>query len=149
MANIKPPPQPTPPGEGERRALRGYGRQYEKSASLIYTALRSDELVWIGLADRQAGVVDDLVLGLAGRIVGHQFKSSQYSAAFGIEGLLLGARGMLAQLATAWSLLRRQFPQDEVEIRFITTDFPSRKDTVIRNAAGEVHSAAFVAEFRR
>ena len=94
-------------------------------------------------------MLDDLVLGLAGHVVGHQFKSSQYPEAFGIEGLLLGAAGMLSRLATAWGLLRRQFPQDDIEIRFITTDYPSTKDTVVRNSSGVVHSAAFLAELRR
>jgi hypothetical protein len=148
MANIATPVRPTPPGEGERRAIRGYGRQYEASASLIYSAISTGELGWVGLADRRAGVLDDLVLGLSGRIIGHQFKSSQYPEAFGIRGLLLGVEGMLSRLAAAWSLLCKQFAADEIEIRFITTDFPSVNDTLLGNATGPVHSAAFVAELR-
>jgi hypothetical protein len=65
-----------PSGEGERRAQRGYQQQYAVSAALIYAGLKNDELEWLGVADRSAGVLDDLVLGLSGRVVGHQFKSS-------------------------------------------------------------------------
>src|SRR5262245_4915760 len=148
MANIATPTRPTPPCEGERRAIRGYGQQYEVSASLIYSALSKGELGWVGLADRQAGILDDLVLGLSQCVVGHQFKYSQYPEPFSIRGLLLGSDGMLAKLAASWGLLRKQFPTEEIEIRFITTDFPNTRDVLVRNSSGPVHSAAFLATFR-
>jgi AAA ATPase domain len=148
MTNIVAPVRARPPGEGERRAIRGYGRQYEASASLIYSELSRGELGWVGLADRRAGVLDDLVLGLSGHIVGHQFKSSQYPEAFRIRGLLLGSEGMLSRLAAAWTLLCKQFAADDIEIRFVTTDFPSVNDILVANSIGPVHSAAFVAELR-
>ena len=50
-----------PSGEGERRAQRGYQQQYAVSAALIYAGLKNDELEWLGVADRSAGVLDDLV----------------------------------------------------------------------------------------
>ena len=140
-------PRSTPPGEGERRAQRGYQQQYDVSASLIYTALLRNELVWIGLADRGAGVLDDLVLGLTGRVVGHQIKSSQFPEPFGVRSVLLGPNGILPRLANAWGLLRKQFTGTEIEIRFITADYPSTNDRLVLDGGGPTHSAAFVAEF--
>lgn len=68
----------TAPAEGERRALRGYIGQYERAGAAIYAALERDELPWIGVADRNAGIADDLVLGFDGVVVGHQFKTSKF-----------------------------------------------------------------------
>jgi len=70
------------PGEGERRAQRGYTGQYRLSAAAIYAALDQGELEWIGLADRSAGIADDVVLGFPRRVVGHQFKMSRFAGPF-------------------------------------------------------------------
>ena len=59
----------TAPAEGERRALRGYVGQYERAGAAIYAALERDELLWIGVADRNAGIADDLVLGFDGLVL--------------------------------------------------------------------------------
>ena len=72
----------TAPAEGERRALRGYIGQYERAGAAIYAALERDELLWIGVADRNAGIADDLVLGFGGLVVGHQFKTSKFPTTF-------------------------------------------------------------------
>ncbi|WP_102630182.1 hypothetical protein [Burkholderia pseudomallei] len=95
----------TAPGEGERRAQRGYVRQYESAAAAIYAALERDELIWVGLADRNAGVADDVVLCLKSGIVAHQFKTSRYAQPFRLETLLLGADGLLQPLVLAWQVL--------------------------------------------
>jgi len=110
------------PGEGERRAQRGYGRQYAASAPLVFAGLMADELAWVGVADRNAGILDDLVLGLNGRVVGHQFKSSQLPQSFTIEGLLLGADDLLRKIAASWRLLYAEFKRDEIEIRLIAVN---------------------------
>ncbi len=51
------PPNATPHGEGERRAQRGYTRQYSSAAAAIHAALERGDLEWVGLADRTAGGV--------------------------------------------------------------------------------------------
>ncbi len=88
----------TTPAEGERRAQRGYGRQYQSAAAAIYAALDRGELLWVGLADRAAGIADDVVLGFPGRVVGHQFKTSQFPGKFTLQTLLMGAGGLLKPL---------------------------------------------------
>ena len=41
-------PAVIPSGEGERRAQRGYVPQYQLAARVIYQALASNELKWVG-----------------------------------------------------------------------------------------------------
>lgn len=52
----------TAPAEGERRAIRGYIGQYERAGAAIYAALERDELLWIGVADRNAGIRPELII---------------------------------------------------------------------------------------
>ncbi len=138
----------TPSGEGERRAQRGYQQQYAASAPFVYSGLRNDELEWVGVADRNAGVLDDLVLGMSGRIVGHQFKSAQFDQRFTIESLLLGADDLLTKLAASWRLLRRQFPNADVELRLVALNhYPSSDDKLVEGT-GHRHTSAFVRELR-
>ena len=137
-----------PPGEGERAARRGYRHQDRASARLIYEALVARRLRWIGLADRHAGDVDDLVLGLIGEIVAHQFKRSLHPTGFGLEGLLLGAGGEIANLAAARAQLLKGHPGTPVRIRYFTNDYPSTNDRLIPGDARST-TAEFVAEWAR
>ena len=133
------------PGEGERRAQRGYVRQYESASAAIYAALDRNDLLWVGLADRSAGIADDLVLGFAGQVIGHQFKTSQFPNRFTLKTLLMGTNGLLKPLADAWQSLKSAYPNETIEIRLVTNDIPSTDDSVGSNPAD--HSAAFLAEF--
>jgi hypothetical protein len=137
---------PIPPGEGERRAQRGYVAQYEASAAAIYAALQRDDLVWIGLADRGAGIADDVVLGIRDRVVGHQFKTSRYPAPFRLGTLLFGADGLFLPLVDAWRRLSAAFPDHKIEVHLVTNDFPSTTDELIPFAEG--HSAGLVEELQ-
>lgn len=134
----------TPPGEGERRAQRGYGAQYQSSAAVIYAGLERGDLEWVGLADRAAGVADDLVIGVSGQVVGHQFKNSRFPETFGLEAFLLGAQGFLRPLALAWQSLKRAYPTEAVSIRLVTNNYPSTRDALVPGSLN--HSAALVAE---
>lgn len=49
----------------------------------------------MGVADRSAGIADNLALGLNGLVVRYQFKSTKLSATFTIETLLTHADGLL------------------------------------------------------
>ena len=147
------PPQPNTaptvatihPGEGERRAQRGYTRQYESSAAAIYASLERGDLEWVGVADRGAGVADDLVLGLSGHVVGHQFKTSRFPVQFRLQTLLLGAAGLLSPLVAAWQAIKRTNPGCIAEIRLVTNDYASTTDKLIE--ADGTHSASFLVEF--
>jgi hypothetical protein len=121
---------PTPPGEGERRAQRGYTRQYEAAAAAIYHGLDRGDLRWVGLADRCAGIADDVVLGYDTEVVGHQFKTSRDPGTFRIRTLLTGASGLLPGLVAAWNELRGTCPGQNVRIRVVVSDTPSDNDDV-------------------
>lgn len=135
------------PAEGERRALRGYVGQYERSGAAIYAALERDELLWIGVADRNAGIADDLVLGFDGLVVGHQFKTSKFPGTFTVETLFTGANGLLKPLVHAWQCLRKDNPGSRVEIRLVVNDFPSITDKP--GDGTPPHSAAFLEELQQ
>ncbi|CDG80804.1 putative uncharacterized protein [Janthinobacterium agaricidamnosum NBRC 102515 = DSM 9628] len=137
----------TPPAEGERRALRGYVGQYEKAGAAIYAALESDHLRWVGVADRSAGIADDLVLGFDGLVVGHQFKTSKFPGTFTVETIFTGAAGLLKPLIHAWQCLSKDNPDARVEIRLVVNDIPSVNDK--HGDATPSHSAAFLDEFER
>lgn len=137
----------TPPAEGERRAQRGYVGQYEKVGAAIYAALERDQLRWIGVADRSAGIADDLVLGFDGLVVGHQFKTSRFPGTFTVETIFTGAGGLLKPLIHAWQCLSKDAPSARVEIRLVVNDIPSVKDKP--GDASPPHSAAFLDEFER
>lgn len=135
------------PAEGERRAIRGYVGQYARAGAAIYAALERDELLWIGVADRNAGIADDLVLGFEGLVVGHQFKTSRFPGTFTVETLFTGANGLLKPLVHAWQCLRKDNPGSRVEIRVVVNHFPSITDKP--GDGTPPHSAAFLEELQQ
>lgn len=135
------------PAEGERRALRGYVGQYERAGAAIYAALERGDLLWIGVADRNAGIADDLVLGFDALVVGHQFKTSKFPGSFTVETLFTGASGLLKPLVHAWQCLRKGHPGSRVEIRLVVNDFPSTTDKP--GDGTPPHSAAFLEELQQ
>lgn len=118
----------TAPGDGERRAQRGYTRQYDAAAAAIYHGLDRGDLRWVGLADRCAGIADDVVLGYDGEVIGHQFKTARDPAPFRIKSLLTGSDGLLPGLVRAWQQLRASCPGQTVRIRVVVSDTPSDND---------------------
>ena len=124
----------TAPGEGERRAQRGYTRQYDAAAAAIYHGLDRGDLRWIGLADRCAGIADDVVLGYDDDVVGHQFKTSRDPGTFRIPTLLIGANGLLTGLVVAWGELRDSCPGQNVRIKVVVSDAPAANDDVADGA---------------
>ncbi len=126
--------QHRPPAEGERSARLGYVFQDRASAHLLHEALRNRSLRWVGLADRKAGVADDLVLGLEGTIVGHQFKNSATPEPIGLIGSLLGKASYIADLAQSFMTLQMQFPGSPIVIRFLSVDPPSINDRLIKGS---------------
>lgn len=114
---------------------------------MIYSALERDELLWIGVADRNAGIADDLVLGFDGLVVGHQFKTSKFPSTFTVETLFTGANGLLKPLVHAWQCLRKDNPESRVEIHLVVNDFPSINDKP--GDGTPPHSAAFLEELQQ
>lgn len=135
------PTKPTPAGEGERRAQRGYVPQYDLAAHLIYLAIAAGRLRWIGVADRGAGSFDDIVLGLTDRTQAYQVKSSGKPEPFTVSTVLTGAADILARMIDARAKLATI--GGLIETIFVTDDYP-RLDDNIGAAEKPVSSAAFV-----
>lgn len=112
----------SPPGDGERRAQQGYVPQYDLGARIIYEALASGHLLWIGVADRGAGAFDDIVLGLTDRITAYQVKTSRDPKPFSIRTILLGAEGLLGRMIDARRRLTMDYPNTLIETIYACDD---------------------------
>ncbi|WIW90334.1 ATP-binding protein (plasmid) [Sphingobium sp. V4] len=144
----KPASPSRPPAEGERAARRGYVHQDRASARLAYDALVERKLRWIGLADRGAGDVDDLILGLRHEIQAHQFKKSLQPAFFGITGLLLGKGSEIANLVGSYGALAARHASMPVRIKYFTNDIPSPNDKLVKDDKSST-TAEFVDEWKK
>ena len=131
------------PGEGERRAQRGYVPQYDLTARVIYEALAAGRLNWVGLADRGAGTFDDVVLGLRDRIAAHQIKTSRDPEPFNIKTVLLGANKLLARMLDSRQRLERSDPGLVIETIFACDDYPRTDDNIV-GIGGSGSSSAFI-----
>jgi hypothetical protein len=141
----------TPPAEGERRAIGGYAPQYRVAAQLIYRALRERTLEWVRIADPEAGRVDDIVIGDAGRIDAFQVKWAQYGGTLTFRDLVSrrdGAPSLIAQLADGWQRLHRTYPGRRAVVHLVTNQVPSFADSLPMGEppARPRHFAAFVAQ---
>lgn len=108
--------------------MRGYTRQYGSAAAAIYHGLQRGDLRWVGLADRCAGIADDVVLGYDTEAIGHQFKSSRDPDAFRIGTLLTGGNGLLPGLVLAWQELKASCSGLRIRLRVVVSDTPSDAD---------------------
>lgn len=124
------PPPRRAPGAGERNAIFGYTRQYASAAAAIYHGLQTRQLRWVGVADRCAGIADDVVLGFDDEVIGHQFKSSRDPDPFRIATLLTGGSGLLPGLVRAWQELKASCPDKRIRLRVVVDDTPSDADRV-------------------
>lgn len=133
------------PAEGERQAMRGYMRQYDQAAVLAYIGLQCGGLEWVGVADRAAGIADDIVLGFPDRVIGHQFKTSRLPGRFSLSTLLMGASGLLVPLAKAWRQLCASSDGRSVEVRLVTNDHAMVDDKLTDDLDSD--SATFLLEY--
>ena len=134
------------PADGERTARFGYVMQDRSSARLIYESLIQRKLEWVGLADPQAGVADDLVIGENGSVVGYQFKHTTDPSPIGITALLLGEASYIEKLAHAFSALSRQFVGSKIIIRYLTMDVATDNDRLISDIPSS-STAKFLAQW--
>lgn len=134
-------------GTGERAARMGLNYQDRAAARLIYDALLARNILWVGLADRSAGMFDDVVLGLNDRTDAYQFKRASNPASIGLQGLLLGKDNRIAKLADAFNQLCEDSEGRPVNIHYITNEDVSTNDRLIN---GDVASttASLVAEWQ-
>ncbi len=128
-----------PPAMGERRARWGYGYQdkvaTERILSILKSDLRSGDRTFEGirLADLEAGRVDDFVLVWGDQVEGNSIKWSDAASPM-TWGDLIGANGLLKELAEGWSRLRARWVGRAIAVRLQSN----------RPASAEVHHAQLV-----
>ncbi len=123
-------------GAGERAARLGLRYQDRASAVLAYQVILDGTLTFVALADDHVGMFDDLVIGIAGKVVGHQYKSSGKPRPIGVRGLLLGSEMVIADCARSFIQLENEFPGKFVQLRYITARPASTSDSGQFGVAG-------------
>ncbi len=117
--------QPEAPAMGERWARWGYGYQDKVATERILNSLWKDiragtsEFEGVRLADHEAGRVDDFVLVWKGAVEGSSIKWSSGATRF-TWGNLVGASGLLKDLANGWNRLRTRWSRRRVAVRLHT-----------------------------
>jgi hypothetical protein len=104
--------------------------------------------MFVALADDHAGMFDDFVIGVAGKVFGHQYKSSGKPKAVGIRGLLLGTDAVISDCAKSFTTLEQQFPEGRVLLRYVSVHYAATGDRGKLGAPGK-DSADFFEEKRR
>ena len=110
---------------GERRARWGYGYQDKVATERILDSLRKDlragnaDFEGVRLADLEAGRVDDFVLVWKASVEGNSIKWSGGAKPF-LWSDLIGASGMLGELADGWKVLRDHWDPRPITVRLHT-----------------------------
>ena len=71
---------------------------------------------------------DDLVIGIAGKVIGHQYKSSGKPKPVSVTGLLLGSDKVIADCAASFAMLESEFPDLFVQLRYVSSHYPTTSD---------------------
>ena len=138
-----------PPARGERHARWGYGYQDKAATELIFRAVKDERrsggarLEGVRLADERAGRVDDCVLVWESRIQGNSVKWRKNGTAMGWAELL-GAGGLLRELAEGYAALKQTWAGRTVSVR-LQTSYPASDSKAGRLVAG-LSVADFVGE---
>ena len=110
-----------PPAMGERRARWGYGYQDKIATARILYLLRenilaeSNDFEGVRLADLDADRVDDFVLVWKKKIEGNSIKWSGEATPFNWAELI-GANGLLKELADGYHRLKDRWPDKDVSV---------------------------------
>ena len=122
-----------PSSSGERAAIIGYSAQYRIAAELIYSALVSEELEWIALADPDAGRLDDIQVASPGRLDAYQVKWGEQIGTLSFNDLTSGkgdttltsSKGLIGQLAGGWRKFKQTHPTRRVAVHLVARDIAS------------------------
>src|SRR5882762_5966688 len=127
------PSVPEPPAMGERRARWGYGYQDKVATAQLLDLVRADirngtsHFEGVRLADLQAGRVDDFVLVTDTAVQGNSIKWSASAPAMN-WGDLIGADGLLRELAEGWNRLTQSWRDRGVTV-YLQTNRSASTDT--------------------
>lgn len=140
---------PEAPAMGERRARWGYGYQDKVATDRILRILRDDlrsesaAFEGVRLADLQAGRVDDFVLVWKGQVQGNSIKWSGDASPIN-WGDLIGAEGLVKELAEGFFQLRQRWTD-----RIVTVRLQSNRPPSLERHPNQIISTFSVAQFLR
>lgn len=141
---------PTPPAEGERRAVRGYRGQYSVAAVIVLKLFRDGVLESLRIADPDAGRVDDFVCLHSGVVDAYQVKWSRYPGRILMSDLRQSKnpqKGLLRDLADGWLRLRDQHPGKQIRVHLVSNDIADPDNELHDRDGGQTdptHLAAFL-----
>jgi len=144
-------PQGEPPAMGERRARWGYGYQDKVATERILGLLRKDirdgatRFEGVRLADLAAGRVDDFVLVCSNSVEGNSIKWSGEASPLN-WGDLIGASGLLRELADGYQRLCSKWPGRAVSVR-LQSNRPASVETYHAQIIKSISVAEFLAKY--
>lgn len=115
------------PASGEQNAIRGYFVQYEFSACTLLRLMQENRLDAISVCDHAAGILDDLVAISCRDLLVHQVKSQAYPKPFRLRTELINNK-LIEEIAKSWSVLREEYPDKSIHIRYVLPGYPSTTD---------------------
>lgn len=136
---------------GERLARWGYGYQDKVATERVLNVLRKElregavGFEGIRLADLDAGRVDDFVLVWGTSVEGNSLKWSRDAASF-TWGDLVGAAGLLRELAEGYERLRKRWPGRTVSVR-LHTNRPASVEKHHAQLISTISLAEFLAKY--
>lgn len=133
------------PASGEQSAISGYFKQYEYSACKIFECMRDGSLQAISLANKEAGILDDLLISANNLVHATQIKSSKDSASVSLHTELI-ANGLISEIAKSWKALEACYGLGKVRVHYIFAGHFSHQDRKLNPNPAEtriVSSAAF------
>jgi hypothetical protein len=139
--------KPTPPSEGERRALTGFMPQYALLAEMAYSLLTSPDFEFVRILDPTALKLDDFQLFTRGRTDAFQVKWAKYPATMTVGAFFGQSKdtegALIRQMALSWKALSMAHSGRQVIANFVTNDQPSptRDKEASTSLAEFVHEA--------
>ncbi|MCR0981852.1 P-loop domain-containing protein [Roseomonas populi] len=130
---------------GEVAAIRGYGRQYEYAACLIYRHMQSGDLQSLIVGCEEAGPFDDILITTATSLSATQVKSEVDPKSVNVRTELIDNK-LIVDMAESWLSLGKISGGRRVSLRYVFGGYFSRNDVSLANpsaSGGKRHSAEF------
>ena len=115
--------------KGDKIDIAGKLPQFEFFVDKTYQLLISENLEWIKIGDSKAGIADDIQYSTKSEVHAYQMKWSVQTPppTFSYKNF----RDLLKDLIESWKSIKSNNPTKSVRIKVITSQPPSKDDTVI------------------
>ena len=129
---------------GEQAAVRGFEKQYEYSACMIYKLMQDNAFEWVSISDDKAGIFDDLLLSSQGKVIATQVKTEKEPKPVALHTQLISNQ-LIRDMVDSWIQLERKYGQGKISLHYIFGGYFSTNDSKLAdsNIQGPRHSAEF------